>query len=109
RRRHTRFSRDWSSDVCSSDLSGGDGGRVVVWDAARGTRRHLLQASSVVRATAFVQGGALLATAGDDGAIQIWDLATGGLARTLGGHQAPVLELRTDGAGRRLLSAGQDG
>src|SRR5690606_14815171 len=51
----------------------------------------------------------LLATAGDDGAIQIWDLATGGLARTLGGHQAPVLELRTDGAGRRLLSAGQDG
>ena len=21
RRRHTRFSRDWSSDVCSSDLS----------------------------------------------------------------------------------------
>src|SRR5690606_39644091 len=26
RRRHTRFSRDWSSDVCSSDL---DGGRLV--------------------------------------------------------------------------------
>src|SRR5690606_40500211 len=30
RRRHTRFSRDWSSDVCSSDLgdraTGGDGG-----------------------------------------------------------------------------------
>src|SRR5690606_40674906 len=25
RRRHTRFSRDWSSDVCSSDLA--DGGR----------------------------------------------------------------------------------
>src|SRR5690606_39452767 len=24
RRRHTRFSRDWSSDVCSSDLSGGE-------------------------------------------------------------------------------------
>src|SRR5690606_41143416 len=23
RRRHTRFSRDWSSDVCSSDLDGG--------------------------------------------------------------------------------------
>src|SRR5690606_40126638 len=23
RRRHTRFSRDWSSDVCSSDLIGG--------------------------------------------------------------------------------------
>src|SRR5690606_21291272 len=34
RRRHTRFSRDWSSDVCSSDLGGAldvpAGGRVVV-------------------------------------------------------------------------------
>src|SRR5690606_40989819 len=29
RRRHTRFSRDWSSDVCSSDL-------LVVADAAMG-------------------------------------------------------------------------
>src|SRR2546422_261919 len=27
RRRHTRCSRDWSSDVCSSDLTAGD----VVW------------------------------------------------------------------------------
>src|SRR5215510_15803343 len=26
RRRHTRWPRDWSSDVCSSDLAGGDGG-----------------------------------------------------------------------------------
>src|SRR5262249_56577845 len=25
RRRHTRLVSDWSSDVCSSDLSGGDG------------------------------------------------------------------------------------
>src|SRR5690606_40805008 len=25
RRRHTRFSRDWSSDVCSSDLTRGGG------------------------------------------------------------------------------------
>src|SRR5690606_40947834 len=29
RRRHTRFSRDWSSDVCSSDLADGAGGRAV--------------------------------------------------------------------------------
>src|SRR2546428_13079846 len=28
RRRHTRSDRDWSSDVCSSDLVGADG---VVW------------------------------------------------------------------------------
>src|SRR5690606_40482638 len=37
RRRHTRFSRDWSSDVCSSDLTTGidqfflNQGRAVAW------------------------------------------------------------------------------
>src|SRR5690606_40928441 len=35
RRRHTRFSRDWSSDVCSSDLPSVD-----PRDAARGTTRR---------------------------------------------------------------------
>src|SRR5690606_39960664 len=30
RRRHTRFSRDWSSDVCSSDLSPGIIGTVML-------------------------------------------------------------------------------
>src|SRR5690606_40640566 len=33
RRRHTRFSRDWSSDVCSSDLHNTEGMRQVVGDA----------------------------------------------------------------------------
>src|SRR6266511_4494256 len=33
RRRHTRFSRDWSSDVCSSDLHGS---LVVLEDLHRG-------------------------------------------------------------------------
>src|SRR5690606_40087007 len=29
RRRHTRFSRDWSSDVCSSDLTSQNGWPVI--------------------------------------------------------------------------------
>src|SRR5690606_40954849 len=28
--RHTSFSRDWSSDVCSADLSGGESQRVAL-------------------------------------------------------------------------------
>src|SRR5690625_6213604 len=37
RRRHTRWPRDWSSDVCSSDLT--RGGNVLAWDnnETRGT------------------------------------------------------------------------
>src|SRR2546422_6359900 len=38
RRRHTRCSRDWSSDVCSSDLVSPDGRRVAyVRDDGKGT------------------------------------------------------------------------
>src|SRR5690606_40370858 len=33
RRRHTRFSRDWSSDVCSSDLGGTATGERWTWTA----------------------------------------------------------------------------
>src|SRR5690606_22957552 len=33
RRRHTRFSRDWSSDVCSSDLSSQYGGALITCSA----------------------------------------------------------------------------
>src|SRR5690606_40509501 len=35
RRRHTRFSRDWSSDVCSSDLLRAGSGRRPAAGAAR--------------------------------------------------------------------------
>src|SRR5690606_40362165 len=33
RRRHTRFSRDWSSDVCSSDLDEDDNFDGITWRA----------------------------------------------------------------------------
>src|SRR5690606_39310812 len=44
RRRHTRFSRDWSSDVCSSDLTVhanqiGANGKQFQWRAAKTARR----------------------------------------------------------------------
>src|SRR2546429_2667436 len=35
RRRHTRCSRDWSSDVCSSDLMGAAAARVLLHCEAR--------------------------------------------------------------------------
>src|SRR5690606_40169391 len=31
RRRHTSFSRDWSSDVCSSDLLAAPGALILAW------------------------------------------------------------------------------
>src|SRR5690606_39352484 len=64
RRRHTRFSRDWSSDVCSSDLP----------EVMRGLRNgtlHLLQtksgqhtATAVDSASSFVANGRVVGDAG---------------------------------------------
>src|SRR5690606_40410363 len=56
RRRHTRFSRDWSSDVCSSDLGGPgvvEGVEVAVPGAQPGAEvfgRHLAVALADVAA-----------------------------------------------------------
>src|SRR6266513_1521652 len=47
RRRHTRSKRDWSSDVCSSDLTG----RVVTWATDNG-------AVATVNASGLVTGAA---------------------------------------------------
>src|SRR5260370_31335256 len=40
RRRHTRFKCDWSSDVCSSDLTDGDGELEAVAEAAKEAGRQ---------------------------------------------------------------------
>src|SRR5690606_39712988 len=40
RRRHTRFSRDWSSDVCSSDLLARQLAPAVVDQALRALLKH---------------------------------------------------------------------
>src|SRR5690606_16844522 len=44
RRRHTRFSRDWSSDVCSSDLTDGPEGEMARGIAGGLTPQRVLQA-----------------------------------------------------------------
>src|SRR5258707_14238476 len=41
RRRHTRYWRDWSSDVCSSDLSSGNEARTACYVLYRVWRRWL--------------------------------------------------------------------
>src|SRR3712207_3032269 len=40
RRRHTRYWRDWSSDVCSSDLVIGEGAAVMILESAASVERR---------------------------------------------------------------------
>src|SRR5690606_39321057 len=70
RRRHTRFSRDWSSDVCSSDL-------LIIIIVRTVTGRPTV----VLGAKGLEQAHGLVGLAVDDGA--------GGVARLGGGSLAP--------------------
>src|SRR5690606_626846 len=47
RRRHTRFSRDWSSDVCSSDLASKGGVAAMTLPAARELARHGIRVMTI--------------------------------------------------------------
>src|SRR5690606_39825930 len=58
RRRHTRFSRDWSSDVCSSDL--GDFAAPVALDIARAAWMQALDEPQL--AQRFRAGGVTFCT-----------------------------------------------
>src|SRR5262245_39360961 len=53
--------------------------------------------------------GKRLATAGDDVAIHVWDVATGQQLLTLRGHTGTVESIAFSPDGKRLVSAGGDG
>jgi len=60
-------------------------------------------------ALAFAPDGLRLATSGYDGAIRLWDIATGRLALKLEGARGTVWTLDFSPDGSRLAAAGEDG
>jgi RNA polymerase sigma factor (sigma-70 family) len=61
-----------------------------------------------VRALAFAPDGTLLATAGDDKTVGLWDVATGTLRARLPGHRRGVTAVAFSPDGRMLASGGID-
>ncbi|MGH3566328.1 MAG: WD40 repeat domain-containing protein [Pseudonocardia sp.] len=58
---------------------------------------------------AFAPSGDLLATAGDDLVIRLWDPESGAHLRTLTGHSRSVWSLAFSPSGALLASGGDDG
>jgi WD40 repeat protein len=71
--------------------------------------RVLAGHQDTIRALAWSPDGRLLASAGDDTHILLWDAATGACATKLKGHQNTVRALAFGPAGATLLSAADDG
>ena len=99
-----------------------DGGQLVIADgriAESGTVRIADVASGAVIASwpahadtifdlAVSGDGKILATAGGDKLVKMWDMATHKETARFEGHVAQVLTLAFDGNGSRLVSAGAD-
>jgi WD40 repeat protein/tRNA A-37 threonylcarbamoyl transferase component Bud32 len=58
---------------------------------------------------AFHPGTSLMASAGADGAVHLWDVRSGKITQSFWGHTGKVLTLAFTPDGRQLASGGQDG
>src|SRR5207253_4945207 len=110
RRRHTRWPRDWSSDVCSSDLTDlasqiQSEGTADVFASASGTAMDAVASDpGVADRTDFATNRLVIVTPPDDpaGISSIADLAKPGVQLVLAAKGVPV----GDYARRALTSAG---
>ncbi|MBT3265811.1 hypothetical protein HN371_01605 [Candidatus Poribacteria bacterium] len=84
-------------------------GMAYVYDRSGAPIRDWAASSGAVLACAFTPDGTLALTAGADGLIRVWDMASGDLAREMRGHGAPVFALDVSPNGARVVSGAADG
>ena len=88
--------------------SGGGDNAIRIWTTPTAAARSLAGLTGAATALALSPDKKLLAVATAEGPIQIFDLASGQIAKTLAGHAGAVPSLRFQANGARLVSGGAD-
>jgi WD40 repeat protein len=84
--------------------------RGILWDVPGcRPRLWLAAAQGYMRFTAFAPDGTLVATAGSDNAVNVWQVEKGKQVLHLQGHEGPVEALLFSPDGKRLVTGSDDG
>lgn len=101
--RHFEASRD------GRFVASATGSQIVLWDARTWREARRIETAVTVAYVTMTRDGRYVASSGHDGAVRLWETATGRMAGTLCGSGLPHARLKFSSDGRRLLVVGADG
>lgn len=90
-------------------VSAGTDGKIIVWSLPAEKMIHTFDAAPVVRSLAAAPGGKVVASAGDNAVVQLWDLTTGKPGLKLEGATDWLLAVAFSPDGKQIAAGGHDG
>lgn len=90
-------------------ISGGDDGKLTLWETKTGELREPLKHKGAVWAVAFDPTGQKIVTGTDDGMLHLWDVESGELIWEVQAHNLVTTSVAFEAGGRYVVSGSVDG